>query len=186
MVRKKKSDKIKSLNIPSKLALPHQIGIGVTTDGRPFLTNADKFLVQCDIEKDDKQHKIQLCPDYTRCDCPPRSGNPDDKPHDSEDVCLHTDDNVGLLGGKTEDINTTPFPYTTSLNNHPHMEIKSSKKQKERGDISNYSTEGMTHTVQEGDLDSALDDCFSTAQSSAEDIRNKHINIINTIEEAGA
>ena len=222
-----KSDKIKSLNIPSRLALPHQIGIGVTTDGRPFLTNADKFLVPCDIEKDDKQHNIKLCPDYTRCDCPPKDEYPDDKPHESEDVFAHTDDtvglldskteamtstpfpdttslnilphmeiksrmqkergddSVGLLGDKTEAMNSKPFPDTTSMNKHPHMEMKSNMKQKVKG-VSNYSTEVKTHTVQDGDMDSTLDDCFSKAQTSAEETKNKHINIINTIEEAGA
>merc|ERR1711888_444085 len=66
------------------------------------------------------------------------------------------------------------------------MEMKSCMKQKERGDISTYFTEGMTNKVQGGDMESAQDDCFSAAHTSAEELSEEHINIITTMEEAGA
>merc|ERR1712002_529200 len=129
---------------------------------------------------------IQLCPDYTTCECPLRCENPDDKPHESEDVCLHTDENVGLLTNNTEEINIPPFPATTSLNKHPHMELKSCMKQKERGDISTYLAGGMTNKIEGSNMESAQNDCFSAAQTSAEELNDKHINIITNMEEAGA
>ena len=46
------------------------MGIGTTDDGRPFLTNADSFLVDCIVEDDGRIHEIQLSPDYRSCECP--------------------------------------------------------------------------------------------------------------------
>ena len=63
-------DKDKGLGIPDKIELPPQVGIGTTDDGRPFLTNADSFLVDCIAEDDGKIHEIQLSPDYRACDSP--------------------------------------------------------------------------------------------------------------------
>ena len=117
---------------------------------------------------------IQLCPDYTTCECPLRSRNPDIKRQESVHDCLNTDGKVGLLGDKKGDINIQPFPNTTSQGSHPNMEMRSCMKQKEKGDINSYFTEGMTHHIQGGGMTSAQDDCFSAAQTSAEDMeKNK-------------
>ena len=37
----------KDLDIPGKIELPPQIGLGMTEDGRPFLTNANNFTISC-------------------------------------------------------------------------------------------------------------------------------------------
>ena len=103
--------------------------------------------------------------------------NPDDTPDLDGDGPLE-DKNKG-------DLNVQPCPNTTSQGSHPNMEMKSGMEQKEVGDISTYFTEGMGHHTQGGDMTSAQDDCFSAAQTSAEELGEEQLNIMSTLTEAG-
>ena len=165
----------KPLDIPGKIELPPQIGLGMTKEGRPYLTNANNFIINCKAENDERKHEVRLCPDYRSCSCPYTSKYTDTQRHDFMDNCLYEE-----MPGYN---NTHPFLDVQSYNSQTKPELKSCFK--EKGGINIASDGNLQDSINSGGDTPGQTNCFSPGINTEEELRVKDLNIMSTLTEAG-